>query len=180
MSQITTRVPLAGLLSAVLLVSCASMSKEPIKSLPTVDVPRFMGDWYVIASIPTFIEKGAHNSIESYRLNPDGTIATTFTFHKNDFDGPLKTMKPRGWIQDTTTNARWGMRFVWPFKAEYLIAYRNESYTETIIARSARDYVWIMSRKPEIPDSDYQRLLAKVGQLGYDTSKVNRVPQRWP
>lgn len=176
----TTGVRVGWLMAALLLVSCASMPKEPIKPLPNVDLPRFMGDWYVIASIPTFIEKGAHNAIESYRLNPDGTIATTFTFHKNDFDGPVKTMKPRGWVQDSSSNARWGMRFVWPFKAEYLIAYRDDSYSETIIARTARDYVWIMARKPVMSDANYQRLLAKVGQLGYDTSKVTRVPQRWP
>jgi apolipoprotein D and lipocalin family protein len=155
------------------------MPKEPIKPLPTVDLPRFMGAWYVIASIPTFIEKGACNAIESYRLNADGTIATTFTFHKKTFDGPLKTLKPRGWVTDKTSNARWGMQFVWPIKAEYLIAYINDEYTQTIIARSARDYVWIMARTPDMADTEYQRLLARVGQLGYDTAKVMRVPQQW-
>ena len=48
-----------------------------------VDVDRFMGDWYVIANIPTFAEKGAHNAVESYRLDADGTIATTTTNYDN-------------------------------------------------------------------------------------------------
>ncbi len=156
------------------------MPKEPLPTADYVDLPRFMGDWYVIANIPTFLEKGAHNAVESYKRDPDGTIATTFKFRKGAFDGPAKTMNPRGWVQDTTTNARWGMQFLWPFKAEYLIAYVDERYTQTIIARSARDYVWIMARTPQIPDEDYQRLLDKVARLGYDTAKVQRVPQQWP
>jgi len=65
-------------LSLLLLLSaCASMPKDPIKTVPAVDLPRFMGPWYVIASIPTFLEKGAHNAVESYALDPDGSIATS-------------------------------------------------------------------------------------------------------
>jgi apolipoprotein D and lipocalin family protein len=139
-----------------------------------------MGDWYVIANIPTFIEKGAHNAIESYRLDADGTIATTFTFRQGAFDGPLKTHRPRGWVTDRDTNATWGMQFIWPIRAEYLIAYLDDAYSETIIARNARDYVWIMARKPAISDADYRQLLDRVGAMGYDTARVQRVPQRWP
>jgi apolipoprotein D and lipocalin family protein len=156
------------------------MPKNPIATAPHVDLQRFMGPWYVIASIPTFLEKNAHNAVESYELNPDGTIATTFTFHKGAFDGPVKTMRPRGWVKDTASNARWGMQFIWPIKAEYLIAHVDDQYTQTIIARSARDYVWIMARKPTISEDDYRRLLGMVGTMGYDTAKVQRVPQRWP
>jgi len=144
-----------------------------------VDLPRFMGAWYVQASIPTFLEKGAYNAVESYALNPDGTIATTFTFHKGSFDGPVKTMKPRGFVRDAT-NAVWGMQFIWPIKAEYRIAYLDEAYSQVVIARSARDYVWIMSRTPQLPAADYQHLVDFVSGLGYDATKLQRVPQRWP
>jgi apolipoprotein D and lipocalin family protein len=49
-----------------------------------------------------------------------------------------------------------------------------------VIGRQIRDYVWIMARTPEIPAADYERLLALVEAQGYDISKVQRVPQRWP
>ena len=119
--------------------SCSTMAREPVKTVAQVDLPRFMGDWYVIANIPTFIERGAYNAIESYKLNPDGTIATTFTFRQGAFDGPEKIHRPRGWVTDRASNATWGMQFIWPIRAEYLIAYLDESYSETIIARNARD-----------------------------------------
>jgi apolipoprotein D and lipocalin family protein len=152
----------------------------PLKTVEKVDLPRFMGDWYVIANIPTFIEKAAHNAVESYRLDEDGTIATTFTFRQGGFDGPVKTYTPRGFVRDSTSNAVWGMQFIWPFKAEYLIIYLNKEHTQTIIGRNKRDYVWIMARTPEIPDEDYARLIADLAARGYDISKIEKVPQSWP
>ena len=55
------------------LSACAGTPPKPITTVAKVDLKRFMGDWYVIANIPTFIEKGAHNAIESYAMNPDGS-----------------------------------------------------------------------------------------------------------
>jgi len=162
-----------------LLALSACQSHPPIATVSKVDLQRFMGDWYVIANIPTFIEKGAHNAVESYRLDSDGTIDTTFTFNKDSFDGPKKTYNPRGFVFDKQSNAVWGMRFVWPIKADYRIVHLNDAYTQTIIGRQARDYVWIMARTPTISDSDYQSLLNIVKREGYDVTVVQRVPQRW-
>ena len=72
------------------------------------------------------------------------------------------------------------MQFVWPVKADYRIAYLTPDYTQTVIAREKRDYVWIMARTPQIPDADYERLLRFVAEQGYDVSKIARVPQRPP
>jgi apolipoprotein D and lipocalin family protein len=148
-----------------------------LKTVSHVDLERFMGDWYVIANIPTFLEKNSYSAIESYRLDDDGTIATTFTFRDGSFDGPVKTYRPRGFIRDRESNAVWGMQFIWPIKAEYLILYLNDDYTQTVIGRSKRDYVWIMARTASIPSDDYQRIIAFLDGVGYDTSKIQRVPQ---
>jgi lipocalin len=71
---------MAMILFYIMIVGC--QTTRPIHTVESVDLERFMGDWYVIASIPTFIEKDAYNALESYRLDPDGTIATTFSFNK--------------------------------------------------------------------------------------------------
>jgi len=166
-----------GVLATVLtLTACSSAPTLPVAE--HVDLERFMGDWYVIANIPTRWEKGAHNAVESYRLDRDGSIATTFTFRDGAFDGPEKVMRPRGFVRDDGSNAVWDMQFVWPFRAEYLIAHVDQAYTETIIARSSLDYVWIMARTPQLPEADYERLRRKVVDLGYDVAKLEKVPQR--
>lgn len=168
---------LACWLAAPLLAAGCSQS-PPITTAPDVDLERFMGRWYVIANIPTFIERGAHNAVESYVREADGSIATTFSFRRDAFDGELVEYRPRGFVSEESP-AIWGMQFIWPIKAEYVITYVAPDYSRTIIARSARDYVWIMARTPSLPEDDYARLVAFVDQLGYDTTKVERVPQRW-
>lgn len=175
----TAIVLVIAVVAAAGFASCASTPKRPpIRTEAQVDLQRFMGDWYVIANIPTFIEKGAHNAIESYRLDEDGTIATTFTFRKDSFDGEPKVHTPRGFVRDSS-NALWGMRFVWPIKAEYRIVYVDPEYQYTVIGRTKRDYVWIMARQPTIPDAQYEQLVALVREQGYDIGKLQKVPQRW-
>lgn len=164
--------------AAVLFAGCASKAPD-MKTVDYVDIEKFMGPWYVIANIPTFLEKGAHNAVETYSLNDDGTISTTFTFRDGGFDGKLKEYNPRGFIRDTDSNARWGMRFIWPIKSDYRIVYLDDDYSTTIIGRQARDFVWLMARTPEIPEAEYENLVEFIGELGYDESLVQRVPQRW-
>ena len=160
----------------VALAGCSNM--EPLKTVDRVNIDDFMGDWYVIANIPTAIEKGAHNAIESYRLDDDGTIDTTFTFRDGSFDGKLKTYNPRGFISDES-NAIWGMQFFWPIKADYRIIYLNEDYSVTVIGRNKRDYVWITAREPAIADTEYQAILGMLKSVGYDLGEVRQVPQKW-
>lgn len=167
-------------LGFVFLVGCQTVSREPIETVAKVDLPRFMGDWYVIANIPTFIEKGAHNAIESYKLTEDGTIETTFTFRADSFDGAQKRYTPHGFVQDKTSNAVWGMQFMWPIKSEYRIIYLTPDYKVTVIGREKRDYVWIMARTPTIPDAKYASIVEFLGRQGYNVSQIQKVPQRWP
>lgn len=165
------------LLSSLGLGGCStSKDLQPIPAPDRVDLSKFMGDWYVIANIPTVIEKHAYQAVEQYQLDQDGSIATTFTFRDGGFDAPVKTYHPRGFVSETN-NAVWGMQFLWPFKADYRIAYVDGQYQETVIARTARDYVWIMARTPTLPASDYCRLLGFVADLGYDVSTIRQVPQ---
>ena len=161
---------LLALVAAFSLSACAAKGPD-MQTVSYVDLDRFMGDWYVIANIPTFLEKGAHNAIERYELNDDGTIATTFTFRDGSFDGKEKEYSPKGFIKDNSSNALWGMRFVWPIKADYRIVYLDEAYSQTIVARQKRDFVWIMARTSTISDKEYDELIEFVASIGYDTSQ---------
>ena len=143
-----------------------------------VELPRFMGAWYVIASIPSYPERDAYDAVESYELKPDGRIQTTFRYRKGSFEAPLKTMHPVGTVVPGRGNAVWGMQFIWPIKAEYVISYLDPGYSETIIARSKRDYAWIMARTPEIPEAAYAADVERLKAMGYDVSKLRKVPQR--
>lgn len=164
------------------LAACAATPSRP-RPLPLaadVDLARFMGDWYVIASTPTLIDGEAHNAIESYRLASDGRIETTYTFRDGAPGGPLRSYHPRATVRNGTGNAVWGMQFVWPFEADYRIGYLAEDYSQVIVAREKRDYAWIMARTPHIPEPDYRRALQWLSDAGYDTARLRRIPQGNP
>jgi apolipoprotein D and lipocalin family protein len=171
--------PLAALGIAAV-AGCAgapSPALPPLTLVSHVDLPRYMGDWYVIASIPTSIEKSAYNAKENYRLEPDGSVPTTYSFNADDFDGPRKTYESRATIVDRHSNAVWGQQYVWPFQADYRISYLSPDYGQVVVTREKRDYVWIMARTPSIAEPDYERLAAFVAAQGYDAAKLRRVPQ---
>ena len=157
--------------------ACSSSPERPVPRAPQVDVPRFMGDWYVIAQIPTRLEKEAFDSVETYTLREDGKVDTTFRYRDGGFDEKIKTLHPTGTVREGTGNAIWGMQFVWPIKAEYVIVYVDDDYQQTIVGRSKRDYVWLMARTPVISDADYAAHMERIRDLGYDISKIRRVPQ---
>ena len=164
---------------ALLLGGCESMPKQPIATEDSVDIERFMGRWYVVAHIPTFFFFNDTATTEIYTLAEDGRIETVFRFRKGGFDGPVKTYTPNGVVKDES-GAIWGMQFIWPFRADYRIVHVDDAYEETIIGRQKRDYVWIMTREPQVSDAAWERLYDIVAAQGYDTSEIRRVPQRWP
>ena len=173
----------AGVAAAVLASACSSGPERrlaPLTLAVDVDLARFMGDWHVIAAIPTVFERNAYNPMDSYWLDADGSIVTTFSFNDGGFDGPRKHYPSRGFVVAGSGNAIWGQQYVWPIKADYRIVHVDEAYSETIVGREKRDYVWIMARRPDLPDTDYQRLVRQVAAAGYDVTKLQRVPQVKP
>ncbi len=170
-----------ALLTGLLGSGCTSAPVlDDIRVEQNVDLQRFMGDWYVVSSIPTFIEKQAFNAVERYDQAKDGTIRTTFSFNRGGLDGERKVYRPTGFVREGTGNAIWAMCFVWPIKADYRIVYINDDYTQTIVGRNKRDYVWIMSRTPGLSPAEYFRLVKIVREQGYDTRKLREVPHAWP
>lgn len=169
---IATLLPGAG-------AACAG-ELPPIKPVAQVDLPRFMGPWYLIASIPTVFEKHAFNAVETYTLQADGNVHTTFRFNSGAFDGPVKHIQSTGYVHADSGNAVWGVKLFWGFKAQYIVAWLTPDYSEMIVARDKRDYTWVFARTPSVSSSDYAALVARVKALGYDVAKLRKVPQRWP
>lgn len=152
----------------------------PILPVPQVDLPRFMGTWYLIAAIPTVFERDAWNAVETYTLQPDGNIRTTLRFNKGAADGPLKRIHATAYVRPGSGGAVWGVQIFWPIKAQYIVAWLKPDYSEMIVARDARDYVWVFARTSTVPTTDWMTLEAHITALGYDTEKLRRAPQSSP
>lgn len=162
-------------LSALGISGCAGSELLPTRLAENVDIQRYMGSWYVIAQIPTFMEVGAHNAVETYSLAADGTIPTVFTCNKDGFNGPRKVIKSTAYTTDNSAVLK--VQFWWPFKADYRIMYLTPDYSQVIVGRNQRDYVWIMARTPQIPTADLEKMKQIVAEEGYDMRKLILVPQ---
>ncbi len=174
---------------SLFLSACSTTGLPPLRGVEKpVDLQRFMGPWYVIASIPIHVpllpmlsEKGAHNGVETYQLEPDGTIKTTYSFRLGSFDGPERVFTPRARVHNPPVNSEWKMKFAWYVpEADYLILHLDPEYQRTVIGVPDRKYVWIMSRTPTMPTMEYDQLIATLRASGYDTNRIEPVPQRWP
>lgn len=168
------------LICLALLASACSSPHGPLPRPAAVDLQRFMGDWYVIGFIPLYPERHAHNGVENYALTDDGVIEVRYRFNEGGFDGPIKTYHPRARPVPGTENTQWAMQFIWPFTADYRIAYVDDDYSTTIIARQARDYVWLMARSPQLSPEHLQRMMSQIEAMGYDLNAFKLQPQFWP
>jgi apolipoprotein D and lipocalin family protein len=166
-------------LFSTLISACSSKDLKPLKTVESVDLNRFMGKWYVIANIPTFIEKGAHNAIETYTWNEkENRIDVSFKFNQDSFDGKEKSYPQKAFIYDTKTNAEWRIQPFWPLKFSYLVIDLAQDYSYTVIAVPNRNYVWIMARTPTMPEATYQSILEKLRQMSFDLKLLQKVPQK--
>jgi apolipoprotein D and lipocalin family protein len=165
---------------AALSGACTTTSKlPPLEKVPAVDLERFMGDWYVIANIPTFVEKGAHNAIEHYDRAKDGSIDITFTFRKDGFDGDHKKYTMTGTPVDGTNNAEWTVSPFWPIKLPYYTVELPSDYSWVVVATPNRGYLWIMARKPSMEEGLLKSIIARMVERGFKEAEIQIVPQKW-
>ncbi len=163
----------------VVLAGCASQPERPMDAMKNIDMPKFMGDWFVIANIPTFAERDAVSPMENYRLRDDGTVAITFSY-KNANSQASKELSMKGFVGSRPDNGVWRVQWLWPFKADYRIVYLDDEYQFSIVGREKRDYLWIMSRTPNINEAQYEALVAKAVEIGYERAAINRTSWQQP
>lgn len=157
-----------------------SYGKGDLKTVDSVDLQRYMGDWNVIAYIPNFIEKNCKSSVESYALREDGDIDNWFVCHKTD--GKVVKLTSLASVENKQTNAEWGIRFNWdtclgripiPFKFGYFILDLDPvNYSYTVVGHPSRNLLWVMAREKTMDEGIYQKLLLGAKDQGFDISKL--------
>ena len=162
----------------LLVVGSSCRSYPPIQTVDAVDLDRFAGKWYVVAHIPAAMEESAYDATETYERTGDLGMDAIFRFRDGGFEQEIEEHRFPGFVEDDGSNAVWGVQVFWPFRAEHRVVHLDRNYTETVIGRTKRDYVWVMTRSPEITDETYQRLIQIVQERGYSLEKLRRVPHQ--
>ncbi len=168
----------AALAVGLIIALALRKRRPPLRTVGHVDLARFMGDWRVIGEIPYFAEKKCVDSIESYALEPDGTINNWFTARPGSFDEPRRQLaNPSAYVVDPKTNAEWRIRFAGVIRVKYLIVDLDPDYRWTAVGHPSRNYGWIMAREKTLPEETYRAILGRLGRQGYDVARFRKVPQ---
>jgi apolipoprotein D and lipocalin family protein len=162
--------------STILLAACGH--NPPLKVVSSVDLQRYLGTWYEIASYPASFQKGCTGTKATYSLRPDGDIEVLNQCFKKGPSEELTSAKGKAWVVDTTTNAKLKVRFFWPFSGSYWIIDLGKDYEYAVIGHPSRQYLWVLSRTPQMDDLLYREILGRISQQGYDTTKLVRTVQK--
>jgi apolipoprotein D and lipocalin family protein len=169
----------ALLLACLTSFSIGCTSQAPMRTVAHVDIPKYMGDWYVIGEIPNFAEKHCFDSIESYALLADNSIDNRFRCRKRTFDAPMKQLThAKATIKDPNSNASWQLRFYKIVPAKYLILDLDPDYQWVMVGHPSRSVGWIMARSQTVPEPIYEAILERTRDQGYEPAKFIKVPQR--
>jgi len=161
-------------------LACLGGENKPLEVVPYVDLSRYVGTWYEIAAIPQSFQKDCVASMATYTQRDDGTIAVVNQCRKKTLDGKVKVAKGKAWVVDKKTNAKLKVQFFWPFKGAYWIIELDSDYQFAVVGHPNRNYLWILSRSPQMEESLYQDLLQRIGQKGYDISRIKKTLQPPP
>ena len=163
----------------LMLSACALTLKDtpPLEVVEFVDLERYLGKWYEIASYPAWFSKECTATTAEYSLLPDGKIRVVNRCRKGNLDGPQKEAKGKAEIVDKTTNAKLKVWFFWPFKGNYWIIDLDDEYQWAVVGEPKREYLWILSRKPHMDSALYDEIVTRLMKKGYDPDRLNKTLQ---
>jgi apolipoprotein D and lipocalin family protein len=157
-------------------VALADDEKRPVQTVSSVDLSRYTGTWYEIARYPNRFQKQCTGNVTaSYELRDDGNV-TVVNSCKTE-DGETDTAKGKAKIVDSRTNARLKVSFFGPFYGDYWIINLGPNYEYAVVGTPDRNYLWILSRTPQMDEALYDVLLQRVAAQGFDTARIVKTPQ---
>jgi apolipoprotein D and lipocalin family protein len=178
----TLKTALLPILPAVItliipLITAAAEKAPPLETVDHVDLNRYMGKWYEIASFPQWFQKNCVASTATYTLRKDGNVEVLNECRDKTLDGKLKNAKGKAWVVDRKSNAKLKVRFFWPFSGDYWIIDLGADYEYAVVGHPKRNYLWILSRSPKMDDATYDGIIERIKKQQYDATRLNKTLQ---
>ena len=144
----------------------------PLRTVAHVDLARYTGTWYEIASFPQRFQKGCTATSAVYTLRKDGTIQVVNRCHRDSLDGRETIARGRAKVVDHESNAKLKVSFFWPFWGDYWIIDLDPEYRYAVVGHPSRKYLWILSRTRTMDALVYSGILERLTAQGYDVGRL--------
>jgi apolipoprotein D and lipocalin family protein len=154
-----------------------SSSAQPVRTVPHVDLTRYVGKWYEIASLPNRFQRDCYCTTAEYTLTDKGYITVENRCNKGSIAGKESYIKGKAFLVKNSSNAKLKVQFFWPFKGDYWVIDLADDYGYAVVGHPNRRYLWILSRTPVLDDRIYEKLLLKIAAQGFDTSRIKHTKQ---
>jgi apolipoprotein D and lipocalin family protein len=164
-----------------ILAVAKTKATAPLKVVDNVDVQKYMGFWYEIATITMWFQKDcAGGTNANYELRDDGTVKVVNSCYTAE--NKLKQSTGRAWLVDTATKAKLKVSFL-PgglklAGGDYWIIDLGPNYEYAVVGHPTRKYGWILSRTKELPEATLKGIITRLEAQGYDFSKFTMTNQR--
>jgi apolipoprotein D and lipocalin family protein len=169
---------LMGILAAASgLAAAAADTIPPLQTVSQVDLNRYMGTWYEIASFPQWFQKGCVASTATYTLRKDGDVDVLNQCREKTLDGKPKDAKGKAWVVDPKSKAKLKVRFFWPFSGDYWIIDLGPEYQYAVVGHPKRNYLWILSRSRRMDPAVYDGIIERLKNQHYDVTRLNKTLQ---
>lgn len=154
-----------------------ALSAQLLQTVPNVDLKKYAGKWFEIASFPQRFQKKCHCTTAEYTLTDKGYIIVENSCNKDSVKGKLSYIKGKAFSIENTGNAKLKVQFFWPFKGDYWIIDLATDYSYAVVSNPNKKYLWILSRAPKLDVSVYKQILVRLKEKGFDLAKLNITEQ---
>lgn len=161
----------------LLFLMTVSVNSQNLQTVPFVNLEKYSGKWYEIASYPQRFQKGCHGTTAEYTPTDKGYVIVENRCNKDSLTGKKSYIKGKAFVDKNSGNAKLKVQFFWPFKGKYWIIDLAEDYNYAVVSHPNRKYLWILSRTPHLNETVYKQICNRLEENGFDLSNLQKTEQ---
>jgi apolipoprotein D and lipocalin family protein len=148
--------------------------RPTLQTVPNVDLAKYAGKWFEIASFPQRFQKGCYCTTAEYTVHKKGYVVVENRCNKDSIDGKQSYIKGKAFVQKGSGNAKLKVQFFWPFKGDYWIIDLADDYSYAVVSNPSKKYLWILCRKSTMDSAVYDKIILNLKSKGFDLTKLQK------
>lgn len=171
------KLTLVQLIPALIMMASSLLHSQTLQTVPFVDLNKYAGKWFEIASYPQRFQKGCQCTTAEYTLSDKGYVIVENRCRRNSVNGQQSYIKGKAFVVKNSGNAKLKVQFFWPLRGSYWIIDLADDYSYAVVSHPNKNYLWILSRTPVMDETLYQQIVKRLLEKGFDEKKITRTMQ---